>query len=338
MTVPRRPWKPCAVMLALACVAIRPGIAAETVYEGICDASAAIAIGKNHFVVGEDERNVFHVYRFGESDSKAQIDLTSYLRGADKKESDVEGAARVGNRIYWIASHGRDKKAKVEPSRLRFFATSIDETGDVPTVKAVSTPPYTKLLDFIGADPRFAVLKDASQFAPKSGEGLNIEGLAATPDGRLLIGFRNPRPKGKALVLPLLNPAAVIDSAADPQFGDLIALDLGRRGIRSIEWVDGGYVIVAGAHDDRSLNPKALDFRLYRWAGPGSKPVKAKSLGFGLNPEALFEVKGETPGTVYVLSDDGEVSAGGEKCKDAPGGKKHFRAMAVGLQASSSKH
>jgi hypothetical protein len=32
--------------------------------------------------------------------------------------------------------------------------------------------------------------------------GLNIEGLAATPDGQLLIGFRNPLSEGKALLLP----------------------------------------------------------------------------------------------------------------------------------------
>ncbi|MDM0076312.1 DUF3616 domain-containing protein [Variovorax sp. J2P1-59] len=336
MKLPQRSWRPCAVALVLACAAAQPALAGPATYRAICDASAAIAIGKDHFVVGEDERNVLHVYRYGDPESKAQVDLTAYLRGTDDKDSDIEGAARVGQRIYWISSHGRDKHAKVEPSRMRFFATTIDETGAVPVVKEVSTLPYTKLLDFIAADPRFAVLKEASRFAPKSGEGLNIEGLAATPDGHLLIGFRNPRPEGKALVLPLLNPAAVIDSAADPRFGDLIPLDLDRRGIRSIEWMDGGYVIVAGAHDDRSLNDKALDFKLYRWAGPGSKPVKDKKVDFGrLNPEAIFQVKGKKPGMAYVLSDDGEVSIGNEKCKDVPTEKKRFRGVAIRLRASS---
>ena len=64
---------------------------------------------------------------------------------------------------------------------------------------------------------------------------MNIEGLAATADGKLRIGFRNPRPGGEALVIPLLNPAPVVDSGAAPVFGELARLDLAGRGIRRME-------------------------------------------------------------------------------------------------------
>ena len=53
------------------------------------------------------------------------------LRGAGKPgkgkaaEADLEGSARVGDLIYWIASHGRDSNGRRQPHRLRFFATPI---------------------------------------------------------------------------------------------------------------------------------------------------------------------------------------------------------------------
>jgi hypothetical protein len=40
-------------------------------------------------------------------------------------------------------------------------------------------------------------LEKAEKLAPKEEGGLNIEGLTATPNGELLIGFRNPIPKEK---------------------------------------------------------------------------------------------------------------------------------------------
>src|SRR5439155_18316253 len=43
----------------------------------------------------------------------------------------------------------------------------------------------------------------------------NIESLCADGES-LVIGFRNPVPDGKALLVPLKNPAAVIDSGASP--------------------------------------------------------------------------------------------------------------------------
>lgn len=302
------------------------------VYRGVCDASAAVSLGNERFVVAEDEHNVLLVYRIGQPEAVGRVDLTDYLGSRNAKgkvkESDIEGAARVGDRIYWIASHGRDKNGNAEPTRLRFFATSVVEGGSGPTVQALATPPFTRLLDAISAEKRFDVLKKASKLAPEDKHGLNIEGLAAAPDGSLLIGFRNPRPKGKALVLPLLNPAAVIDAGAAPVFGDLIALDLGGRGIRSLEWVDGSYAIVAGPHGDRDGNSK--DFAFYGWAGAGSSPVRVKDVDFGaLNPEALFKL----PGTdrLYVLSDDGGMPVGGASCKEdsVPVDRKGFRGMTI---------
>jgi len=55
-----------------------------------------------------------------------------------------------------------------------------------------------------------SAFEEASHLAPKTPGALNIEGLCATPDHKLLIAFRNPLPQSKALLIPLENPEQVI--------------------------------------------------------------------------------------------------------------------------------
>lgn len=317
-----------AVLLAFAAATAQ---AETTRYVGMCDASAAVGLGSDHFVVGDDEKHSLYVYRVGEPAAVGKVDLGTYLgaitSAGEAEEIDIEGAARIGDRIYWIASHGSNGKGQPQPARRRFFATTAVEHVSVPTVRPLGTPSYARLLDKALADPRIApLLERASRLDPESEEGLSIEGLAATPGGELMIGLRNPRPQGQALVLPLRNPAAVLDNGADPLFGDVIRLDLGKRGIRSLEWSGTEYLIVGGPHGDRSKDPNALSFELFRWSGPGMQPVLVPQRKFAdLHPEALFKINGN--GRWYVLSDDGDIPVGDRKCKSkkVPDEKKGFR-------------
>ncbi|WP_457324886.1 DUF3616 domain-containing protein [Roseateles sp. P5_E11] len=288
--------------------------AAQTRYEGLCDASAAVALDARHFVVADDEHNRLTIYRRGEAKSVGGIDLDKFLK-ADK-EADLEGAAQVGRRIYWIASHARNSAGKVREDRLRFFATEIRGT----TVEPVGQP-YTGLLADLLAAPALAPLKlsDAAGRAAEAEGGFNIEGLAAAPDGSLLIGLRNPIPQGRALVIPLLNPAELVAAKGPARFGSAIRLDLGGRGVRSIERVGSGYLIAAGPPADVG------SFALFRWSGKATDvpaPVKAE-LGT-LRPEALFAWP---DGLLTLLSDDGGVMVGKKACKDADKSKRAFRAL-----------
>ncbi|WP_077003074.1 DUF3616 domain-containing protein [Variovorax sp. KK3] len=321
------------VLAASLCCATLPVSAQTTQYEGMCDASAGVSLGGDYFVAGDDEQSVLHVYRIGHAQEVGRVDLARYL-GVDRKhkeprEVDIEGAARIGDRIYWISSHGRDGDGKVAPSRHRLFATTVSTPrGEPPTIAPVDAPPYMHLLHKAMQEGRFAELAAAEAHRPEDDNGLSIEGLAATPDGQLLIGFRNPRPNRAALILPLRNPAAVVDQGRDPVFGNLFRLDLGGRGIRSLEWVDGDYRIIGGPHDDRRQNPDASSFALYRWAGPGHPAQSVDSRGLAdLGPEALFKVDGHAG--VYVLSDDGDVRIGKDKCKKAPAKLQRFRGLFV---------
>lgn len=301
--------------LAALLLAIAAGAAAADVrYDGLCDASAGVALDARHFVVADDEHNTLSVYRRGDAKRIGDIDLDHFL-GA-RKEADLEGAAQVGQRIYWIASHARNSAGKLREDRQRFFATEIRGKTVEPVGK-----PYTALLADLLAAPGLAPLKlaEATSRAAEADGGFNIEGLAATADGHLLIGLRNPIPQGKALVIPLLNPAELVDGKGPARFGSVIRLDLGGRGVRSIERVDGGYVIAAGPPAD------AGTFALFRWTGkPTDAPTPVK-LDLGtLRPEALFAWP---DGQLTLLSDDGGVMVGKKACKDADKGRRSFRAL-----------
>ena len=284
-----------------------------TSYTGICEASAAVALDAQRFIVADDEHNVLSIYRVGKPKRESTVDLVAYLdttkSDGEAKKSDIEGAARVKNRIYWIASHSRDKKGHPEKSRLRFFATDLIGQGSKTRVAIPKTPPYRDLLKDLTADSRFSAIADAAanKVGPEKLGGLNVEGLAATPQGHLLIGFRNPRPWGMALLAPLQNPGEVI-AGAHARFGAPILLDLGKRGIRSIDWVQNRYIIVAGPYDDGSSG-EGSDFALYGWSGQASeKPKRWVDAPLAtLGPEAMFQIPGTQ--SIHLLSDDGDVCA-----------------------------
>ena len=217
------------------------------VFTGMCDASAAAAIDQDHFIVADDEENILRVYRRNGGAPVMEVDLRTYLGSRkDGQEADLEGAAPIGQFVFWIGSHGRNAKGKESPLRQRLFATRIDTRGNSLEITPLGQP-YTRLLQDLLADDRYSHLglAAATQRPPKAPGGLNIEGLAATPDGHLLIGFRNPLPEGKAIVAPLLNPMKLLEGNR-AQLGEPRLLDLGGLGIRSLGWSGGRCLIIAG--------------------------------------------------------------------------------------------
>ncbi|MCE3607970.1 DUF3616 domain-containing protein [Massilia sp. P8910] len=292
------------------------------VYRGMCDASAAAALGEDLFVVANDERNQLKIYRRGVADPVEVVDLSAFLGTNTNKESDLEGAAAVGERIYWISSHGRNRKGEVQERRHRFFATGAGKgKGKEKAVVEPVGKAYSGLLDdMIAAEHlQHYPIAQAAGLMPEADGAFNIEGLAATPEGALLIGLRNPAPQGKALVIPLLNPAQVIEGTR-AVFGEAIELDLGGMAIRSMELVGLAYMIVAGPPADRG------GFALYRWSGKaGEAPQQLVHEHFDeVRPEALFAI----PGTrkVQILSDDG-----GSHVKALEEEEQTFRSITVVL-------
>jgi hypothetical protein len=132
--------------------------------------------------------------------------------------------------------------------------------------------------------------------------GINIEGLATTDGVSLLIAMRNPLVDGKAMVVPLHQPGALISGETSaPQLGEPILLDLGGLGIRAIQRVDssGTYLIAAGP------TGKGRRSRMFRWERTRTDivvPLEKVKLG-GLVPEAI--VLDASRSRALLLSDDG---------------------------------
>jgi len=296
----------------LAAGAHAASLSAPTTFRGMCDASAAVSLNADLFAVANDEDNILRVYhRQPGGMPSAAFDMTTFLRiGKKSPEADIEASATIGDRVYWITSHGRNAKGKDAPNRERFFATTFTVTNGVVKLTPVGRPCPT-LLDDLVREPKLARfnLAAAAQHAPKDPGALNIEGLTSTPGGQLLIGFRNPVPHGKALLVPLLNPEELI-AGKGAKFGEPILLDLGGYGVRSIGQDKGQYLIIAGSHDSDG------ESRAYTWGGGSTTPVVMAGVRFpGLNPEGLAftNEKGQTE--YFILSDDGTLKIGGVDCK-----------------------
>ena len=300
-------------------------------FRGACDASAAITLPGGALLVAVDEDNLVRAYQPGNPTALFQMDLSRFLDGAaQREESDIEAVAVIGDTSYWITSHGADKKGLRAPARHRLFAMRTlqrdGRLGIVPIGK-----PYSTLLEDLSAHPaleRFAIAEAATR-APKTEGALNVEAMAATPEGTLLIGFRNPVAEGKALIVPLLNPAAVIQGEARAQLGAPIQLNLGGNGLRSMEFdpTSGSYLLIAGPIDEGGT------LSVYRWSGrDGEAPRAVNGLAFdNFQPEAL--VAG-SEGTWFLLSDDGTRLVDGRECKDAAIAQRSFRYLEVRIRSA----
>jgi Protein of unknown function (DUF3616) len=301
-------------------------------YQGACDASAAARLGDSSlFVAASDEDYILRLYDASAPGPPVdRVDVIAHLAPEDDtKEPDIEGSAVVGDRVYWITSHGRDKNAIVQESRQRFFATALIGSGSSPRLAPVGRACTRLLHDLTRASDlaRFD-LDEASRLAPEAEGGLNIEGLAPAAEGHLLVGFRNPIREGRALVARLHNPADLVD---DRDGADTIAarftlaghLDLGGRGIRALEHVPalGGYLLLAGAFDDSG------DFALFRWSGrldDEATRIETDALA-ELNPEELIATPGAGLITIDLFSDDGDRLMGEKKCKKKAEADRAFR-------------
>ena len=303
-------------------------------YLGACDASAAVDLDGSRFVIASDEptasgKSSLHVYELDLPRPVASLRLRDDLGldGLSEGEIDLEAAARVDKRIYWASSHGRKADGDPAESRRRFFATEVDARG---RLKAVGRS-YARLVEDMLAEPALAPLGlarvEERGLAPKHG-GLNIEGMAARPDGALLLGLRSPLLEGCAALVPFLNPDAVLDGRERARFAAPIRLDFGGNGVRDLthDPARHAWIVLAGAAGRG--NGRAL----YAWSGePGERavPIDA-SIPRDFNAEAVLV--DPATGRLRLFSDDGErvIDPGRGKPrrnKDLKDSRRTFRSL-----------
>lgn len=304
----------------------------QVVFNGACDASGAVPIDDRHFAIADDEDNLLRIYDAEQGGAPLRsIDLNPQLAlhvKIKKKspESDLEAATSLGDRSYWLSSHGRNKSGKLKTERLVFFATNLPQ---VDGALRVIGEPYRDLVDDMVAEPSLRPfhLEAARALAPKAPGGLNIEGLTSTAEGSLLVGLRSPIPEGNALLIPILNPTELV-WGSKPQFGAPILLNLGGLGIRALSTWRGRYLIIAGP-------PAEGQSELFVWGGPGTDVQLVVGAATGLNPEAFFTP--EDREEIMILSDDGTQMVDGVECKTAPVEAKSFRGQWLSLEYSPKR-
>jgi hypothetical protein len=190
-----------------ACVAVSAAEfslnATQVLFEGAVDGSAGADVGGGFFVGATDEDNKLRLYdaKGGHSRKTLDVGINAAVKSAlglkKIKECDLEGAAKIGDLIFWIGSHGRDKDAKEKKERQVLFATKLSGVGKNAKLE-IAGKVYTQLIDDLLKDSALAPfdLAKAATLAPEAEGGLNIESLAADA-GKLWIGFRNPQSKAK---------------------------------------------------------------------------------------------------------------------------------------------
>lgn len=299
-------------------------------YAGCCGTSAAVSVDGRHFLVADDEDNKVRLYAResgGEALSVWDFGRQLAFSGRDQ-EADIEGAARLGSTVYWIGSHGRNKDGEFRQARHTFFATELQWQGSRLDLKFVGRP-YRFLVEEMIRDRRFdfAGLRSASEKKPKAEGALNIEALCARFGGGLWIGFRNPVPNGKALLVPITNPSQVVQGEK-VIFSDPVQIDLRGKGFRDMVWDGNRYWILAGEHDGKGQT------LLFTWDGSSTQPERVSDASMkGLNPEALVLPPKEDSGWLTVLSDDGSRNVRGKPCKDLPPSSRRFRSVDLKVDA-----
>lgn len=311
-----------------------------TSYRETCDGSGGLALSFTHFIDVNDEDEVARIYERAKPAAPVQqIALHAGLGVAAGDEADVEDLTRIGDRVFVTTSHARKTSGKLD--RVRYRVGVFDVAGMAPAVSLTPVGSTGQLLDrMVDAAnwdaPNAGVIAalvasskladdDEPSLAPEIA-GANIEGLASDGTGKLLVGFRNPRPGDKALVVQVANPDALLTGA---RFGGVAELDLGGLGIRALAYspVHQAVLIVAGSHAPGTV------FKLYTWSGVLTAPatfVTDLVAPAGYSPEAVVPY----PNTkdVQILFDGGDATIGGVGCKDAPVADRIFRDAIVTVE------
>ncbi|MFG3122860.1 DUF3616 domain-containing protein [Streptomyces sp. NPDC048201] len=296
---------------------------------GAADASAAVDAGAGYVLVANDEDNILRLYDGAVSGAPVRSwDLGSAL-GADK-EVDIEGAARVGNTVYWTGSLGNNKDGEYKADRNTVFTTTLSGSGAATSV-AFGTAGHRLRDDLVAWDEAngdrygFAAATADGQ-TPKQVDGFNVEGLEFAPGSTTTayVGFRAPlvppREGGRALIVPVTNMDQVA-RGTKAAFGTPVELDLGGLSVRDLRRNDRGqYLILAGSW---AAEDNSAPYALYTWDGvAGHQPVKTLDLptadAGGWESVVSVPDLGVPGGRVQLVTDDGtaDLYGDGTEAKD----------------------
>lgn len=224
---------------------------------------------------------------------------------ARKPEADAEAVAADRGAFYVAGSYAA-KRSDGDANPVSRRIVRLDRRGGAPEIGDVA--PAIKSLP---------LLAEALGRPLDKGAGLNVEGLAVK-DSRLWFGLRGPAANGVAHVLRIDAGAPFETPAAAGGATLLDIADGDGRGVRDMQAVDGGFLILAGPDDDP--DHAKIPWRVLLWDGssPAAKPLALLDLS-GVTrrtdldgcddepspkPEALLATRQDAQGfRIAVLSD-----------------------------------
>ncbi len=150
---------------------------------GCADASSAVALSQHQFVVANDEDSTLRVYDLRRTKKPIQQIKLAPVLGlkSNAQETDLEGSARIGDAIFWITSHARDRTGKREPQREQLFATTISKGGKKLAMCGACSNEFRRQMLQAEAH-RGLGLRKAAKRPGEDKDGFNIEALSATID------------------------------------------------------------------------------------------------------------------------------------------------------------
>ncbi len=183
------------------------------------------------------------------------------------KEADFEALTRNGDVFFAIGSHSMNrKKQKTDntyeknrnnlsragidmcESRDQLLKFKLDDSDKAEVLQSVS------LRELISRNPVLSLFASI----PNKENGIDIEGLAATPDA-LYIGFRGPVLREN--YVPILRLVQDL-STSMLERSEILFVNLNGRGVRDIAPGPGGLYILAGPNGDERQS-----FAIYFWDG-----------------------------------------------------------------------
>lgn len=277
---------------------------------GLYEPSGIQQLPDGRFLVVEDEQG--HAFSLLEISASGRVKSTPLGPGwfdwGNKdfwKLEDLEGLAiDTAGYLYAVTSHSRDDDGLEKKSRERLVRFRVDASRVVEPRVAKGLKPA-----LMAAHPLLAAAAQIKDV--KAGGGLNIEGLAISPDPqRLLIGFRSPLRDGQALIASVENLSAMFEEGAAPQVSSVLqTLDLQGQGIRGMCHVAAldGYLVIGGPVSREG------EFRLWFWSGqPGALARRVTVPGlpdFG-NAEGVCPAVIDGAPKIVIVSDDGDRKEG----------------------------
>ena len=239
--------------------------------------SAVGVVGDLLLTAGDEDAGLQVLRRKG--DHYEILPGVEVLMNDEKQEADLEGIACEGDVVYAIGSHSCRRK---KPKPDRSFEENVRRVGIIEPAPAsrcvlcrfrltaeglVSDFAETSLRGVIDGTP---ILRPFAGLPCKE-NGVDIEGLAVR-DGVLAVGFRGP------VLQHGLVPVLLRTFDAPEERTEVRYVNLDGRGVRDLETVEAGYLVLAGPISDIDAG-----FRLYLWDGrdcmPGTRGPDADAAG-----------------------------------------------------------